>query len=958
MRNLKKVLSLVLCLAMMLSIMVVGAGAAFGDQDKIENAEAVDMCVALGIIDGFEDGNYHPEKNITRAQAAKLISVMVNGGKDAVKDVATSSYTDVLTDSSSAWANKYVEFCSVEGIVAGVGGGRFAPASNLTGTQLAKMLLVALGYDAEDEGFLGASWALNVNTKAAKVGLYAGLEDVDVSVAMSRDDAAQMIWNALNVDLGRGKTLLSKVFGAETDTGILTHIDYNQDTGVYTYYLGEMKDAHDKNGTHEPDPYRYYRTTADYTDLFAQKVTVIAKGDKALGVHSVYGDAAIVVSDVWGNVSASSISNTHFNTVKISGEKYFMDNVANDWDDIYGVSNMVAYNDYDNNYFTGLEFDGGDYYLVDEDGNAFEQYSFVGIDQDGGGDIDIFVVYPYVVLKTERVNADDFEVREIATRDASITVIPTEQDQQIVEDLMHNGINESYVNNRWSADIQFDDIETVGTIEAYDYVMAVPNYFTAKNIDIYTDLDVQSATLTKLSSGDKTITLGDTTYDSALVEWIAAFQQLSVGKTYQFVEVNGYLFIVDGNPLEPELGDYAVVTKVANLREGVDKTYETNILCTDGKTYTVEVDFAKNVWAPGSNVKETIEFLQNVKHPNTCRGCDICNTCGQPEVGTLYTVYERDNGNYVLIAVPRGANPQDSVFDVYQAYQDGATLNNEVAVGPFSGKVYLNHGVMGVYGEDDVDNYFYDVMRAQSGERGGDVVEAPEFVDPVVFTSPKLYIEDDAVIFVYNQFTNSYSVVTGDQLQSQDPNTVNWAFTGATEKGPYDVNGVCVATVDLGYVMTNHDPAETTVYAVVDGDPVRTQIEDGKWVISVDVILANGETATYTTEASVIENNFKFQRLYSSLTDGQIVELIVDGSTLVDVKNYEGNVVPGIWEIKTGTVTNPYQVSDTTLWIDGQAYKVSADTIILNTDATTTLKTGDSVRYMCLSGNTLDLVEW
>ena len=152
MRNLKKVLSLVLCLAMMLSIMVVGAGAAFGDQDKIENAEAVDMCVALGIIDGFEDGNYHPEKNITRAQAAKLISVMVNGGKDAVKDVATSSYTDVLTDSSSAWANKYVEFCSVEGIVAGVGGGRFAPAANLTGTQLAKMLLVALGYDAEDQG--------------------------------------------------------------------------------------------------------------------------------------------------------------------------------------------------------------------------------------------------------------------------------------------------------------------------------------------------------------------------------------------------------------------------------------------------------------------------------------------------------------------------------------------------------------------------------------------------------------------------------------------------------------------------------------------------------------------------------------------------------------------------------------------------------------------------------------
>ena len=52
MRNLKKVLSLVLCVAMMLSVMVVGAGAAFSDQSKIKNTEAVDACTALNIIGG------------------------------------------------------------------------------------------------------------------------------------------------------------------------------------------------------------------------------------------------------------------------------------------------------------------------------------------------------------------------------------------------------------------------------------------------------------------------------------------------------------------------------------------------------------------------------------------------------------------------------------------------------------------------------------------------------------------------------------------------------------------------------------------------------------------------------------------------------------------------------------------------------------------------------------------
>ncbi len=73
MRNLKKVLSLVLCVAVMLSVMVMGAGAAFSDQDKIKNTEAVDACVALNIIGGYPDGSYKPEGNIKRSEITKMI---------------------------------------------------------------------------------------------------------------------------------------------------------------------------------------------------------------------------------------------------------------------------------------------------------------------------------------------------------------------------------------------------------------------------------------------------------------------------------------------------------------------------------------------------------------------------------------------------------------------------------------------------------------------------------------------------------------------------------------------------------------------------------------------------------------------------------------------------------------------------------------------------------------------
>ena len=194
----KKVLSLVLCVAVMLSVMVMGAGAAFSDQDKIENTEAVDACVALNIIGGYEDGSYHPERNIKRSEITKMICVALNGGKEPnVSTNVTPTFNDVR-GTNAAWAEGYIESCVAQGIVSGVGGGRFSPNGNVTGSQLAKMLLVCLGYDAGIEGFVGNAWATNVNVIASQKGLYEGLENMDTSAAITRDNAAQMVWNALN----------------------------------------------------------------------------------------------------------------------------------------------------------------------------------------------------------------------------------------------------------------------------------------------------------------------------------------------------------------------------------------------------------------------------------------------------------------------------------------------------------------------------------------------------------------------------------------------------------------------------------------------------------------------------------------------------------------------------------------------------------------------------------------
>ena len=236
---------------MMLSVMVVGAGAAFSDQSKIKNTEAVDACTALNIIGGYPDGSFKPEGNITRAEVTKMICVALNGGKNpAVSTNTTPTFSDVRNNANAAWAEGYIESCAAQGIVSGVGGGKFAPNGNVTGVQLAKMLLVSLGYKSENEGFTGNAWATNVNVRAAQKGLYVGLESMDTNAAITRDNAARMVWNALNAyeveykttlvtdkngQLSSQITLQDKVVGSTNDKITLMEDKYDAKTFVGTF---------------------------------------------------------------------------------------------------------------------------------------------------------------------------------------------------------------------------------------------------------------------------------------------------------------------------------------------------------------------------------------------------------------------------------------------------------------------------------------------------------------------------------------------------------------------------------------------------------------------------------------------------------------------------------------------------------------------------------------------------
>ena len=165
MKSLNRTLSLVLVIAMCLGLVGVASAASFTDNSTIQYSEAVDVMTGIGAINGYTDGSFKPAGTITREEAAKMVTYAVLGPTVAkTLSVSSTGFTDVAAD---RWSAPYITYLVNKGIINGMGDGTFAPTANVTGYQLAKMMLAAAGYGAKGE-FTGAGWELAVAQAAKK----------------------------------------------------------------------------------------------------------------------------------------------------------------------------------------------------------------------------------------------------------------------------------------------------------------------------------------------------------------------------------------------------------------------------------------------------------------------------------------------------------------------------------------------------------------------------------------------------------------------------------------------------------------------------------------------------------------------------------------------------------------------------------------------------------------------
>ena len=217
----KKFLSLVLALVMTMSLVTVSAGAKdFTDSSKINYDEAVAVMSAVKVIDGYTDGSFNPTATLTRGAAAKIICNLILGPTTAGALVADAApYKDVPTNHTFAG---YIAYCQKTGIISGYADGTFKPANSLTGYAFMKMLLGALGYKADVEGYTGPNWSINVAKQAINAGLNKGLKgDFNGVKAVNREEACLYAFNTLKATMVEYDTTITiggvTVAGARKD---------------------------------------------------------------------------------------------------------------------------------------------------------------------------------------------------------------------------------------------------------------------------------------------------------------------------------------------------------------------------------------------------------------------------------------------------------------------------------------------------------------------------------------------------------------------------------------------------------------------------------------------------------------------------------------------------------------------------------------------------------------------
>ncbi|WP_369517993.1 S-layer homology domain-containing protein [Intestinimonas butyriciproducens] len=825
MRNLKRALSLAMASIMVLGMMVVGAGAVsyddFSDKDKIVNDDAVSMLVELNVINGKDDGSFDPEGIVTRAEMAKMICVVLNGGKDpSLGNVSNYTYTDTV----GHWAAAYIEYCTTLGIVAGDGTGKFNPSNTVTGAEAAKMLLVALGFKSEIEGFTGANWAVNVNVRANQKGLFDELS-INPSEGLTRDNAAQMVWNALDAGVvsydytlitdgssitssptlidNESKTLLTDKFKVSKLEGVIVANENATSTGTavekedVTVLLLTSDDADSKQD--EGDTITLKTATA--ANLLGKSVTMFAKDWKNGAYQTVLGNPVVSSDNMIATISEDSDADDVKDALKDAGIKEVSKAVL--------VENFIRATDKDDKELTI----SGMADVAKLTGNGIE---VTVISNDNDNKADFVIVTKMIAGKVSAYNAKGNDGDGYITVSALVDIDEDHKADRIAgaefadvkgsEDLAKDDIVLYYrVGDTFYAEKADSVNVTVTSTKGDDQIKDGSNTYKASALSSKYD-DDNNTVLTTAVEPDDEVTLyldnfGYVVYTDAVTAadeyMFITGSDASVKSGFESLTIKGVLS--DGTEVTAsvnKLNSKKLSSAFDNLGETAAEELVNNKIATYTKTgekYNITTDHGKDV-----------EITQIQKNKANLGGATANSR-------TIFVIGDKNDNYKVYTGI---SNVPDVTSNSLYCYAKSGVAKFVVALDATT--------------SDGDTNGIYILGKTASAKKDGDdtiyVVEA--------------YVNDEYVAELeLDNYTKGETIHRGyyKDVSTSGGTTVDWGdLTNAYEDGDYDA-GSAVIDFGNGIIASNSHPDaltydDDTIVIIVDG---TSQVDGG----SIDEIV-------------------------------------------------------------------------------------------------------------------------
>ena len=532
MRNLKRTLSLALSATMLSSMMVAGAGAAsYADVSSNHHQEAIAVMQAVGVMVGDQNGNFNPDKQVTRAEMAVVMSNLLGLKVEDFKN-ASIPFTDV-----PEWARPYVAACYAAGVTSGTSATTYGSNDPVTAVQASLMMMKALGY-FQYSGDFGQDWLVETTKTGSTAGLFGGVKN-GAREALTRNDVAQMVLNTLKADVvvaeknGSDITVGDIIIsgGKATYTArVSTDSDYKAISdakvdGKYTVQLGE--ELYDgklvKAGSAEDD---FGRPSVKWT-YKSQEVGVYS--DKAEAVYTASVEKQelydLIGSEVYNDLKNDKADfSVYVDGVQVKNAKLSDYIVKNSSTDIAKAQKGAT---------TEV--------FVDDDNNVV-----------------ITVINTYVAQVDGDYDKDDKEL--------DLTTVNDDKKFPSVKNMT----------------LSADDFDYLNAYSDEDYVLVTVAGDEIKTIEKAETVTGTMDAYTK----DKSITVDNTKYEYSK-NYAGEIKEPELGEKYVVVlDANGYVVYTDG----VEASDNYVYVASMDNTSGVKKNLEADAYFADGTNKVIVVD--------------------------------------------------------------------------------------------------------------------------------------------------------------------------------------------------------------------------------------------------------------------------------------------------------------------------------------------------------------------------------